>query len=73
MGKRENLIPSLILTEDQTTVPKRGGKYASKAATKVELEERVKILSETLSRCDCNCDCDCNCNCDREEEDCCNY
>lgn len=71
MGKKENLIPSLVLTEDHLAIPKRGGKYVSKSAASAEIKERLERVERLYNSCNCNCDC--NCDYDREEVDCCNY
>jgi len=56
--KNEKLIPSLFV-EDKSDLPKRGGRYVSKAEKeKKEKEAMRKKIAE------CNCNCNCNCNCD---------
>ncbi len=51
--KKEKLIPSLIEEENETSLPKRGGRYVSDAEKE---EKKVERLKEELRDCNCYCD-----------------
>lgn len=62
--KNENLIPSLLVEDEEETFPKRGGKYVSdQEQRQKEIEENYSILKAQIKslRCHCYEEPDCNC------------
>lgn len=73
MGKKEDLIPSLVLIEDQQNIPKRGGKYVSKSAVNAKMSVEYAKMKERMEEAERkynSCHCNCNCDCDKRGMDC---